>query len=404
MRNKSFVMASLVMIILKIANRFGASLYIVSLPAMALSLGIPSVVIRFSMSMFLVGAIISYVVVGILSHKYDTVKLLLGGLIIFTVGSFIIYENHSIVYIFLGRMLQGLGIGFAPALGNVLIAEAMPEKKQNKDKIITILIAYSSIVVSWAPAIGMIIGGYLQLLYGWKSNFMFLAIIGLFLTILLFFYKFKVKLPEQVKSRQSSPLKSYMFFIQNVEYMKMVLPFSIASGGITAYYLISSFVFAESFHLPPHYVAYLALFQVGAFLGGKLLSVFLFELCIDLQMLIAFLICIISGIVMDIATFEGHIGVAVIIVSIMGYSLGLGLIMPYISVKVMTLAPDKKTVGSTLFMLIILGMMAISAGIVSFFHVEHVGPLGYFLTVLALLALMTLAVYRNAGKRITNNE
>ncbi|MCF7791839.1 MAG: MFS transporter [Victivallales bacterium] len=393
------IAASLLMIVLKIANRFGASLYMVTLPAIALSVGLSSVAVRFSMSIFLIGAIIAYILTGMLSSKYSTVTLLIGGAAVFTFSSILIAVNHSLFSIMFGRFFQGLGIGFAPAFGNVLIAEAMSDNKPDKDKILSVLLAYSSIIIVWAPAIGMIIGGFLQVHYGWESNFEFLAAVGFLLIILLTLFKLKVGSGEQKKKPVSDSLKGYLFFIGNKEYMKMVLPFAIASSGITAYYLISSFVYSKAFHLPPHYVGYLSLFQVGGFLGGKLLSVFFLRFDWDTHMKLSFSICLISSLIMNLGVFGSHFDIIIIITSIIGYSLGLGLMMPYISAKVMVIEPNRKAVGSAFLMLLVLSSMSISGGIVSFFHVQHIRPLGIFLTVLSILALSILQLYKIKSKQ-----
>ena len=120
---------------------------------------------------------------GPLSDAFGRKKPLIAALALFLVGSLITIWAQSFNLMLWGRILQGLGSGGCFTLGTAIIFDAF-----NKEKAIQALTRINTIIpfiMAGAP----MLGGYLNYAYGFRSNFIAIAVCVLVsFGICLFFF------------------------------------------------------------------------------------------------------------------------------------------------------------------------------------------------------------------------
>lgn len=123
-------------------------------------------------------------VYGPISDAIGRKMPLLFALSLFLIGSVLTVVSDSFTAMLFGRLLQGVGSGGCFTLGTAILFDAF-----QREKAIDALNKMNS-VVPFLLASAPMIGGYLNLVYGFRSNFLLIAIfVFLSLVISLFFFE-----------------------------------------------------------------------------------------------------------------------------------------------------------------------------------------------------------------------
>ncbi|MEM7132476.1 MAG: MFS transporter [Chloroflexota bacterium] len=100
-------------------------------------------------------------------------RVFLAGIALFLIGTIINLLATDLRFLFLGRIIQGIGGAAPQPLGIAMISERFPEEQRGKA-----LGTWNSIA-SFASMSGPFLGGYLILYFGWRSIFIASLLVGL---------------------------------------------------------------------------------------------------------------------------------------------------------------------------------------------------------------------------------
>src|SRR5690606_40778441 len=87
----------------------GINLYLPSMPGMAASMGVDYAAIQFTLSVYLAAVALGQLIIGPVSDRYGRRPVLLGGLVLFFVGSVICMLAPNVAVLNAGRVVQALG-------------------------------------------------------------------------------------------------------------------------------------------------------------------------------------------------------------------------------------------------------------------------------------------------------
>lgn len=152
-------------------------IYMPSLPGMVQDLNSSAMTLQWSLTVFLIGFSWAQLVFGPLSDAWGRLKALNLGLGLYVLGSALCVCATDSGLFLLGRALQGLGIGVAPLTGTAALGDRYRGRQLSR------YTSYSSIAYSLPTIIAPVIGSYLDVWMGWRSNFYLLLIAGLAILI-----------------------------------------------------------------------------------------------------------------------------------------------------------------------------------------------------------------------------
>jgi DHA2 family multidrug resistance protein len=126
---------------------------------------------------YMVSAAIALLVCEYLIKTYGAKKIYLSGVFVFSIASLFCGLSNSLESIILARTFQGFAEALIMVTSHVMIFSYFPPQKQG------LAMGIFALGVSFAPALGPTIGGYLTQYYNWRMVFFINVPIGLILTI-----------------------------------------------------------------------------------------------------------------------------------------------------------------------------------------------------------------------------
>jgi EmrB/QacA subfamily drug resistance transporter len=167
----------------------GMGVLMATLDSSIVNISLPTLVDAFKTDFATVQwVVISYLVVitslmlgaARLGDMYDKKKLYLGGLVLFTTGSFLCAISPSVEFLIGFRALQGLGATFTQALGSAIITQIFPSEERGR------ALGVIAGIVAVGIALGPPLGGIIIGLTSWHVVFLVnvpIGIVALFIVV-----------------------------------------------------------------------------------------------------------------------------------------------------------------------------------------------------------------------------
>jgi DHA1 family bicyclomycin/chloramphenicol resistance-like MFS transporter len=148
------------------------TIYAPSLPAMARSLQVSASVAQNTMTVYLVAYGAAMLLVGPLSDHLGRRRLLVAGTIVFALGSACAAFANRIDVLMVARALQAIGACAGMAIGRAIVRDVFSHTGTAR------AMAVISVALGITPILAPLVGGYLQVWWGWRASFVFLALAG----------------------------------------------------------------------------------------------------------------------------------------------------------------------------------------------------------------------------------
>lgn len=243
---------------------FATDIYIPSLPSMASHLNVSSAAVQLSVVLFFISSGLSQLFVGPILDSFGRYRASLCALLIFATASFAIALFPEIHLLYAMRIIQGITIAFVLVAKRAFFADVYSGDK---------LKHYTSLfVIIWSasPILAPFIGGYLQSLFGWQSNFLFLGILAFgFLLLEIAFSGETLKHFHPFKAGPILNVYGQMLRAGDFSLGLTILGCCYALGVL--YAMASPFIIERVFHFTSVATGYSSLFSgVAILIGGTI--------------------------------------------------------------------------------------------------------------------------------------
>jgi MFS transporter, DHA1 family, multidrug resistance protein len=400
-KSTNFVKPSLFILVFMISvGPFGDTEYTPSLPHIAHSFGVTYNSVQFTMTVYLIGFAIFQLLYGPLSDRFGRRPITFFGLTSYIIGTLICCFSPSLVPLLLGRFVQGVGACVGSVITGAAIRDSFDLDARNK--VFTIVNAAFAL----APAIGPVVGGILDVYFGWRYNFYLLLTLGILLIIAVYFF-----FPETNHHKDPTALKpkNILGHILTLVKNKCYLPLASMMGCCIAI-IYASLVEAPSLtidmlHMPPqHYYivsAYLAAgFICGSVICGLLLRVWWRKFIV----LLGLGFMIFGSLLMGTFAYFNIVDITTMLGSLMFVFLGIAVILPICSAAI--LEPFEHIAGAAYALLgfIQMGFGALGTVAISFMHDGSPMALPYVSLAASILALIIFLLFAIRLKAIAGKS
>lgn len=219
---------------------FATDIYLPSLPAMAKDLGVSSSAIQLTLVLFMFSIGVSQVFIGSILDSFGRFRISLISLALFSLTSFVIVLVPDIYVIYLMRIIQGITIAFIVVGKRAYFVDIYSGEKLKS------YISLFAIIWACAPIMAPFLGGYLESIFGWRSNFYFLGGLSfLFLILELVYSGESLKYYHPFKMK--SILETYRGMLKATDFVLGLLIIGICFGLVVIYSLSSPFIIQRVF-------------------------------------------------------------------------------------------------------------------------------------------------------------
>lgn len=245
-------------------------IYLPSMPSMATELHQPESNIQLTLSIFLISYGITQFFAGSIVDSFGRYKISMASLALFIVSFLITATTQNIFVIYAMRVLQGILSGFAVVSKRAFFVDVY-EGDERKH-----YLSIMTIVWSVGPIIAPFIGGYLQKIFGWQSNFYVLAGYSLVLLILELIFS-----GETLKKRNPFNveflLKEYDSMFKAKDFFYGMVMCGLSYSMIMFFNLCGSFIIEHKMGYSEVVAGYVSLilgfaWMAGGFLGKALIN------------------------------------------------------------------------------------------------------------------------------------
>ncbi|MFF2015589.1 multidrug effflux MFS transporter [Paenibacillus sp. NPDC058177] len=261
---KYAVPSLLLMIVLVGFPQISETIYTPSLPDLAAALGVSNSSVQFTLSIYFIGFALGVFCWGWLSDLIGRRPAMLGGLIVYGIGSLMCLYANSIDWLLVSRFIQAFGAATGSVVTQTMLRESVSGERRH------VMFAQISAVIAFTPAVGPLIGGWVDQVYGFRAVFFVLVV----MSVLLFVYAF-LKLPETTNVSQRSKV-GILPVVRRMLAMPRVLVFGGIIGGINgvlfSYYAEAPFIFIEHFKLSPGVYGFMGIIVALASVVGAMIS------------------------------------------------------------------------------------------------------------------------------------
>ncbi|EKU81711.1 DHA1 family bicyclomycin/chloramphenicol resistance-like MFS transporter [Massilia sp. UYP32] len=260
-------MQKLLTVILACLGMIGAlaiDTYLPSMPAIGAEFGVGPVAVQQTLSVFLFTFAFMMLFYGTLSDSFGRRPVILAALAVYTLASVGAALAPSFGWLLVFRALQGLSAGAGSVIGQAIVQDRFSGPQAQR------MMSHIMMVFGLAPAIAPILGGWLHVTFGWRSSFVFLAVFGAAMILLVM-----KMLPESLPAEKRQAFhpgtigRNYLMVLRNPQFVFLALSVGLAFSGLSLYIGSASNFVMEILGLPETAFAWMFIPLVGGMVVGS---------------------------------------------------------------------------------------------------------------------------------------
>lgn len=242
-------------------------MYLPAMPSIAKDLGTTAGQVQITLTAYTAGFAIGQLLHGPLADSYGRRPVMLGGIFLFAVAAVFSATTHGIEALTYVRAAQG----FAGAAAAVVIQAVVRDMFDRED--FARAMSFVTLVITIAPLVAPMIGGYLAVWLGWRSIFWGLGGFALVVIAMVLW-----KIPETLSDENRQPLhfrstmKNYLQLCRSGQAMGLIMAGAFSFSGMFAFLTAGSFVYIDLYGVSPSEFGYLFALNIVAMIGMTTLN------------------------------------------------------------------------------------------------------------------------------------
>ncbi len=173
---------TLLLVGLSVTNPFAFHIFLPSMPGLSETLGVSAAAMQLTVSIYVATFAIVQLCYGPLSDRFGRRRVILSGIAVYIVAPLFCAQVGTIESLVAGRALQAVG-GCAGLMFARVIARDLFERNKAAS-VIGFITMITSLATSAIPAVG----GYLDVLFGWRASFWLVSGYGVFVFVTCFLW------------------------------------------------------------------------------------------------------------------------------------------------------------------------------------------------------------------------
>jgi DHA1 family bicyclomycin/chloramphenicol resistance-like MFS transporter len=238
--------------------------YLPSMPAIGVEFGVGPVAVQQTLSVFLLCFAFMMLFYGTLSDSFGRRPVLMCALTMYTLSSIGAAWAPTFGWLLFFRAVQGLSAGAGSVIGQAIVQDRFAGAQAQK------MMSHIMMVFGLAPAIAPVLGGWLHVSFGWRSTFIFLALFGAAMILMVW----RV-LPESLPREKRQPFhpgtiaRNYLMVLRHPQFVMLSLSLGLVFGGLSLYIGSAANFVMEILGLPETAFAWMFIPLIGGMVIGS---------------------------------------------------------------------------------------------------------------------------------------
>ena len=375
-------------------------LYLPAIPTIARDIGEHLSTIQFTLSAYTIGFAIGQLIYGPLSDRFGRRTIMFPGLIGYIITNFIAALCETGLQLIIMRVLQAMAASAVIVTIPAMVRDLF--SRQESAKVMSSIL----MVMTVAPLIAPFIGAQFLKFFGWKSIFIFLAILATFALCFAI-----IRVPETLSNDRKLVIPAsqlcliYLSVLKNREVMGCILSHAFFFGGVFAFIAGSPYVYIDLYGIAPDSYGLLFAINIIAMMAMNIINIQLINrLSLFTIMKSGSILACISACVLLIITQLNLGGLTSLMLPILIYISCISLIGP--NANALVLSHFSKSTGTANAMAgaIRFGIGSISSAAVGLFHNGTTFPMAVVMSVCGILSVTALSLIKNQGTTLNESD
>ncbi len=384
----------LTLILLAGLSALAMNIFLPSLPGMTTYFETDYRLLQLSVALYLGVNAVLQLIIGPIADRWGRRPVILWGMGLFLLATLGCVLSTN-AYVFLTFRMMQATIVVAMVLSRAIVRDMVPDEQAAS------MIGYVTMGMAIVPMVGPAIGGVLDSLFGWHSNFWLLLALGA-LVMWLTWADLGETAPLSGRSLKEQ-FSEYPALFASPRFWGYALASGLSSGSFFAYLGGAPFVGDQIFGLPPEVLGiYFGAPAIGYFLGNFVSGRFSTRIGINRMVLWGTLINA-FGIGLNLLLFYADLGTAISFFGLMTFmGLGNGMTIPNATAGALSVRPHLAGTASGLAGALMIGLgAALSALAGAFLSAEHGAfPLLWIMLSTGLLAILAIVMVIRREQRL----
>lgn len=335
--------------------------YLPSFPAIAETFSASPMAIQQTLSLFLFTFAFMMLFYGTLSDSFGRRPVILWSLVLYILASLGGALAGSFGFLLGARVLQGLASGAGSVIGRAIVQDRFEGMEAQK------MLGNIMMVFGLAPAIAPVLGGWLQVSFGWRSIFWFLAAFGVVMFVAVWRW-----LPESLPKEKRHPLHlgviagNYWMVLRHRCFLLLSISLGAAFGGFALYIGSAAYFIMHILKLPETAFAWLFIplisgHVLGATASGKLAH----KVAPRALIRISFALMAVSAAINVAYNWFFAATIPWAVLPLFLYSFSLALAMPPLTLAGMNLFPNHSGLAASMQSFLQMMLFALVSGLVA---------------------------------------
>ena len=372
------------------------SIYTPSMPAIAAYFDASSAQVQMTISVYMFAFAIAQLVYGPLADRRGRRPALFLGLMVFIAGSAICFLASSIEVLTVGRAVQAFGACSGPVVSRAVLRDSF-----SRDRAAQIM-AYVGMAIVVAPAFAPVLGGYLQVAFGWQSIFVFLSALGALMLFVTWtgLEETNSTPASAIRSRLRDMFAAYPAMLRSRRFIAFTLQNGFGAGAIFTYMAGAPFVLIEMLGVRPDLYGWFVLFpSLFNFLGSFVASRFTVRLGGDRMVVLGSIVICAGGLSMLGLALAGITGVVAIVGPAALILFGLANTWPSSSQGAINAFPERAGTASSLNGFLMMSTAAAATLVAGMLRDGTQLPMTYVVAGCSVAAFLSLALVPRGDAR-----
>ena len=388
MKSKNNLIVLFAILIITIGQSI--DIYLPSMPSMVAALNTSTAMIQLSITIGLIGYGSTALIYGPMSDHFGRRIIALIGLGIFIFGSILCVAASNIYLLLIGRALQGAGFASASGVAAPTVCDVYTGKDLVK------AFSFVGMAMALMPVVAPVFGGYLHHYFNWRAPFIFLLAYGIMIFVLFFkWFPETNKTMRQCSIHPIHIIKNYISILCHSRYLGFIFCSVFIFAGEISYVITAPFLLQTKLGLSAVQNGWLMLVTVGGFLCGSFSSKVLCQkFSVEQLSLVGCIVSVSGAFAMLLLALITKMSVLTIVIPMMLYMYGVGLIYTNAGAGGMSCFPEKTGFVASLGGMLSLGIGGLITTFVASLNITSQLPLAFVLLTLALVSVSMLWLVR----------